>query len=55
MEASGNDKFARFMDKQGVGRGLNASTFQLNFSALYVTGGARKGGVAHVNGVLGGV
>jgi hypothetical protein len=28
---------------KGVGRGLHSSTFQLNLSALYGTGGARMG------------
>ena len=37
------------------GRGLHSSTFQLNLSALYGIGGARRDCVAHVNGVLGGV
>jgi hypothetical protein len=37
------------------GRGLHSSSFQLNLSALYGTGGARKGCVARVQGVLGGV
>jgi len=37
------------------GRGLHSSTFQLNWSALYGIGGARKGSVARVKGVLGGV
>jgi hypothetical protein len=35
------------------GRGLHSSTFQLNFSALYGMGGARRGCVARVRGVLG--
>ena len=35
------------------GRGLHSSTFQLNLSALYGTGVARRGGVARVHGVLG--
>jgi hypothetical protein len=38
------------------GRGLHSSTFQLNYlSALYGIGGARRGCVARVQGVLGGV
>jgi len=37
------------------GRGLHSSTFQLNLSALYGRGGARRGCVARVKGVLGGV
>jgi len=37
------------------GRGLHSSTFQLNLSALCVIGGARRGCVARVKGVLGGV
>ena len=37
------------------GRGLHSSTSQLNLSALYGTGGARRGCVARVGGVLGGV
>ena len=35
-------------------RGLHSSTFQLNLSALYGVGGARRGGVARANGVIGG-
>jgi hypothetical protein len=35
------------------GRGLHSFTSQLNLSALYGIGGARKGCVAHVEGVLG--
>ena len=38
-----------------AGRGLHSSTFQLNLSALYGIGGARRGSVARVKGVLGGV
>jgi hypothetical protein len=37
------------------GRGLHSSTFQLNLSALYGIGGARRGCVACVKGVSGGV
>jgi hypothetical protein len=37
------------------GRGLHSSTFQLNLSALYGIGDARRGCVAHVKGVLRGV
>jgi len=37
------------------GRGLHSSTFQLNLSALYGIGGARRGCVARVKGVFGGV
>ena len=37
------------------GRGLHSFTFQLNLSALYGIGGARRGCVAHVKGVLRGV
>ena len=37
------------------GRGLHSSTFQLNLSALYGIGGARRGCVARVMGVLGSV
>jgi len=36
-------------------RGIHSFTSQLNFSALYGTGGARRGCVAHVKGVLGGI
>ena len=35
-------------------RGSHSSTFQLNLSALYGLGGARRGCVARVKGVLGG-
>jgi len=38
-----------------LGRGLHSSTFQLNLSALYGIGGARRGCVAHLKGVLGGI
>ena len=37
------------------GRGLHSSTSQLNLSASYGIGGARRGCVARVTGVLGGV
>jgi hypothetical protein len=37
------------------GRGLHSSIFQLKLSALCGTGGARRGCVAHVKGVSGGV
>jgi len=36
-------------------RGLHSSTFQLNLSALCGIGGARRGCVTRVEGVLGGV
>jgi hypothetical protein len=36
-------------------RGLHSSTFQLNLSALYGIGGARRDCVAHIKRVLGGV
>jgi hypothetical protein len=36
-------------------RGLHSSTIQLNLSALYGLGGARRGCVARVKVVLGGV
>ena len=35
----------------GGGRGLHSSTFQLNLSALYGIGGARRGCAAHAKGV----
>jgi len=35
------------------GRGLHSSTSQLNWSAFYGIGGARRGCVAHVKGVFG--
>ena len=37
------------------GRGLHSSTFQLNLSALYGIGCSRRGCVARIKGVLGGV
>jgi hypothetical protein len=37
------------------GRGLHSSTSQLNSSAFYGIGGARRGCVARVKGALGGV
>jgi len=37
------------------GRGLHSSTFQLNMSALYRIGGARRGCVARVKGMFWGV
>ena len=36
-------------------RGLRSSTFRVNLSALYGIGGARKGCVARVKGLSGGV
>ena len=38
-----------------TGRGLHSLTSQLNLSAIYETGGARRNCVAHVKGVLGGI
>jgi len=38
-----------------IGRGLHSSTSQLNLSALYEKGGARRDCVARIKGVLGGV
>jgi hypothetical protein len=38
-----------------AGRCLHSSTFQLNLSALYGIGGARRGCLARVKGVLRGV
>jgi hypothetical protein len=38
-----------------IGRGLHSLTSQLNLSALYGIGGARRGCEARVEGVLGGV
>jgi len=35
----------------GTGRGLHPPTFQLNLSALYRIGGARRGYAARVKGV----
>jgi len=40
---------------EGLGRGLHTSTFQLNLSAVHGIGGARRGCVARVKGVSGGV
>jgi len=40
---------------RGAGKGLDSSTFQLNLSALYGIGGARRGCVARAKGVLGGI
>ena len=37
---------------EGGGRGLNSFTSQLNLSALYGIGGARRGCVARVRGCL---
>ena len=39
----------------GGGRGLHSSTSQLNLSVFNRIGGARRGCVARVRGVLGGV
>jgi len=36
-------------------RGLHSSTFHLNLSVVYGIGGARRGCVARVKGVIGGV
>ena len=41
--------------RQTMGRGLHSSTFQLNLSALYGIGVARRNCVARVKGVLGDV
>ena len=41
--------------KAVAGRGLHSSTFQLNFNALYGIGGARRGRVARVKGLSGGL
>ena len=38
-----------------TGRGLHSFTSQLNLSAFYGTGDARKGSVAHNKGVLWGI
>jgi hypothetical protein len=38
-----------------MGRGLHSFTSQLNVSAVYGIGGARRGCVAHLKGVLRGV
>jgi len=38
-----------------AGRGFHSLTSQLNFSALYGVGGARRGCAAHFKGALGGV
>jgi len=44
------------LDYQHVrGRGLHSSTSELNMSALYEIGGARRGYVARVKGVSGGI
>ena len=40
---------------RAAGRGLHSSNFQLILSAVYGIGGARRGCVARVNGVSGGV
>jgi len=42
-----------FFSRQPPTRGLHPSTFQLNLSAFYGIGGARRGRVARVKGVLG--
>jgi hypothetical protein len=50
-------RFGNLFPKLGLsheGRGLHSSTFQLNFSILYGTGGALRGCVARGKGVLGG-
>ena len=46
---------ADHVDAAVGGRGLHSSTFQLNLSALYGIGGARRGCVALLKGVLRGV
>ena len=48
------DFFRRLMELV-TGRGLHSFTSKLNLSAFYGIGGARRGCVAHVKGVLGGV
>jgi hypothetical protein len=47
-----NIEGAEYVD---AGRGLHSCTFQLNLSALYGIEGARRGCVAHIWGVLGGI
>ena len=42
-------------ERATMGRGLHSSTFRVNLSALYAIGGARRGCVARVKGVFGGV
>jgi hypothetical protein len=42
-------------DQEGGRQGLTSFTSQLNFSVFYEIGGARKGYVARVKGVFGGV
>jgi hypothetical protein len=42
-------------DDEDAGRGIHSSSSQLNLSASYGIGVARRGCVAHVKGVLGGV
>jgi hypothetical protein len=41
--------------RRAGGRGLNSTTFQLNFSAVYGIGGSHGGCVARFKGVLEGV
>jgi hypothetical protein len=42
-------------ERGDIGRALHSFTSQLNLSAFYVIGGAPRGCVARVKGVLGGV
>ena len=49
-EAHGAGKMARYETLRQLGRGLHSSTSQLNMSALYGIGGARRGCVACVTG-----
>jgi len=55
MEASGSPARFAMGNKGPSARGLHSSTFQLNLSALHGIGGARRGCVARVEGVLEGV
>jgi len=48
-------EYKRIMPGRIIGRGLPSPTFQLNLSALYGIGGGRRGCVAHIKGVSGGV
>jgi hypothetical protein len=51
----GLDSSVAFVSIVVKGRGLHSSTFLFNLSALCGIGGARRGCVALVEGVLGGI
>ena len=53
--ATRSSRLSPSLSRRASGRSLHSPTFQLNFSALHRIGGARRGCVACIKGVLGGV